>query len=145
MNYKATSQYKWFRNRFFFHLFSACVWLIVIVLCFLLTLLDTEANLKGFAIFFLIFGCILVAVVCGSIIIYYGVKLLNLSKDNYEIKEVKILNVYEISTKKIGLTILTETNEKAEIVIYKLFLDSAISLKNGIKINVIVGNSNILL
>ncbi len=145
MNYKATSQYKWFRNRFFFHLFSACVWLIVIVLCFLLTLLDTEANLKDFAIFFLIFGCILVAVVCGSIIIYYGVKLLNLSKDNYEIKEVKILNVYEISTKKIGLTILTETNEKAEIVIYKLFLDSAISLKNGIKINVIVGNSNILL
>ena len=53
MNYKTTSQYKWFRNRFFFHLFSACVWLIVIVLCFLLTLLDTEADLKDFAIFFL--------------------------------------------------------------------------------------------
>lgn len=145
MNYKATSQYKWFRNRFFFHLFSACVWLIVIVLCFLLTLLDTEANLKDFAILFLIFGCIIVTVVCGSIIIYYGIKLLNLSKDNYEIKEVKILNVYEISTKKIGLTILTETNEKAEIVIYKLFLDPVISLKNGIKINVLVGKSNILL
>ncbi len=145
MNYKATSQYKWFRNRFFFHLFSACVWLIVIVLCFLLTLLDTEVDLKDFAIFFLRFGCALVAIVCGSIIIYYGVKLLNLSKDNYEIKEVTILNVYEISTKKIGLTILTEANEKAEIVIYKLFLDHAISLKNGIKINVLVSNSNILL
>ena len=141
MNYKATSQYKWFRNRFFFHLFSACAWLIVIVLCFLLTLLDTEVNLKDFAIFFLIFGCALVAIVCGSIII----KLLNLSKDNYEIKEVMILNVYEISTKRIGLTILTEATEKVEFVIYKLFLDSAISLKNGIKINVIVGNSNILL
>lgn len=145
MNYKATSQYKWFRNRFFFHLFSACAWLIVIVLCFLLTLLDTEVNLKDFAIFFLIFGCALVAIVCVSIIIYYGVKLLNLSKDNYEIKEVMILNVYEISTKRIGLTILTEATEKVEFVIYKLFLDSAISLKNGIKINVIVGNSNILL
>jgi len=145
MNYKATSQYKWFRNRFFFHLFSACVWLIVIVLCFLLTLLDTEVDLKDFAIFFLGFGCALVAIVCGSIIIYYGVKLLNLSKDNYEIKEVTILNVYEISTKKIGLTILTEANEKAEIVTYKLFLDPAISLKNGIKINVLVSNSNILL
>ena len=84
-------------------------------------------------------------IVCGSIIIYYGIKLLNLSKDNYEIKEVTILNVYEISTKKIGLTILTEANEKAEIVIYKLFLDPAISLKNGIKINVLVDNSNILL
>lgn len=145
MNYKATSQYKWFRNRFFFHLFSACAWLIVIVLCFLLTLLDTEVNLKDFAIFFLIFGCALVAIVCGSIIIYYGVKLLNLSKDNYEIKEVMILNVYEISTKRIGLTILTESSEKVEFVIYKLFLDSAISLKNGIKINVLVGSSNILL
>ena len=42
-------------------------------------------------------------------------------------------------------TILTEANEKAEIVTYKLFLDPAISLKNGIKINVLVSNSNILL
>ena len=56
-----------------------------------------------------------------------------------------ILNVYEISTKRIGLTILTESSEKVEFVIYKLFLDSAISLKNGIKINVLVGSSNILL
>lgn len=87
MNYKMTSQYKWFHNRFLFHLFCACVWLVIIFLIFLLIIADTEVNLKDFAFYFLIYGCVIVIIFCGTIITYYGIKLINISKDNYQIKE----------------------------------------------------------
>lgn len=140
-NYKMTSQYKWYHNRFFFHLFSACVWLGIIILIFLFTLLDD----KKLAFAFLIYGCLLVILFCGSILIYHGIKLAKITKDKYQIKEVKVINVYEISPKKIGVSILTETQEKEEIIVYKMFLDTAISLKQGSMINVLFGNSNILI
>ena len=143
MNYKMTSQYKWFHNRFFFHLFCACLWFVIIIILFLLIIAD--ANLKKLAFFFLIYGCIVVVIFCGTIMAYYGIKLIKISNDSYQIKEVEIVNVYEISAKKIELTILTETNEKEEIMINKIFLDPEISLKKGTKINVLQGNKNILL
>ena len=145
MNYKMTSQYKWFHNRFRFHLFCACVWLVIIFLIFLLIIADTEVNLKDFALYFLIYGCVIVIIFCGTIITYYGIKLINISKDNYQIKEAKIVNIYEISARKIELTILTETNENKEIIIYKVFFDPAISLKKDEKIKVLVGKSNTLI
>ena len=141
MNYKMTSQYKWYHNRLFFHLFSAFIWLVVIILIFLLTIFD----LKKIAFFFLIYGCIVIVMFCGTIITYYGIKLLNISKDNYQTKEVKVVNVYEISARKIELIILTEAQVKKKIIIYKIFLDSSISLKQNTKINVLEGNSNILI
>lgn len=87
----------------------------------------------------------IVIIFCGTIITYYGIKLINISKDNYQIKEAKIVNIYEISARKIELTILTETNENKEIIIYKIFLDPAISLKKDEKIKVLVGKSNTLI
>lgn len=82
MNYKMTSQYKWFHNRFYFHLFSACVWLVSIFLIFLFMIADNEVNLMDFTLFFLIYGCVLVIIIYGPIITYYGIKLINISKDN---------------------------------------------------------------
>lgn len=72
-------------------------------------------------------------------------KLAKITKDKYQIKEVKVVNVYEISSRKIQITILTDAKENEEIIIYKIFLDPAISLKQDSKLNVLVGNSNILI
>lgn len=140
-NYKMTSQYKWFHNRFFFHLFAAGVWLIVILLIFLFTIFDD----KKLAFAFLICGCLLVILFFDPILIYYGMKLAKITKDKYQIKEVKVVNVYEISSRKIQITILTDAKENEEIIIYKIFLDPAISLMQDSKLNVLVGNSNILI
>ncbi len=145
MNYKMTNQYKWLHNRFYFHLFCACSWLIIIFLIFLFIIIDTEVKLKDFALFFLIYGFLLVVLFYGTIIAYYGIKLINISKDNYQVKEVKLLNIYEISPRKIYLTILTETNDKKEIIIYKRFWDYQISLKKDEKIKVLDGESNTLI
>ncbi len=145
MNYKMTNQYKWFHNRFYFHLFCACLWLVTIFLIFLFIIIDTEVNLKNFALFFLIYGFLLVVLFYGTIIAYYGIKLINISRDNYQVKEVKLLDIYEISPRKIYLTILMETNEKKEIIIYKKFWDYEISLKEDKKIKVLDGVSNTLI